>query len=190
MVGFTLVTAGCGLVHRVVTPPAATVTLAGGAGLTQTGDAQTPAKVTSDTTVSTVPVPAGSTVIVDEKKPGVISVLLAGQSEIKTQARKETAEAPQAFKPAAPPTPSEEADGKATLYYRIGVALGIAVGAFGLVRGWDLMMYGGGIVAAACLAALFFQKHPVITALIGAGVAVAVVGPILWHTKLKHLEKT
>lgn len=184
-----LILSGCALLRKgEVTPPAASVTLAGGAKLDQTGSAQVPAKVTSDVVSSVVPVPAGSTVIVDEKKPGVISVQLSGQTEVRTEARKESAEAPKAFTPPAPPTPSETADGQAQLYYRIGLVIGIAAALFGLVRDYTLLMIGGAAVAGGCLIALFVKAHPLVLVLIGAGVALKIAGPALWHLKLKHLE--
>lgn len=66
--------------------------------------------------------------------------------------------------------------------------VGLAVGLFGLVRGWDFVMYGGGAVAGACAFALFIQAHPLVFVVIGIGVALKIVGPLLWHTKLKHHE--
>lgn len=183
-----LVTTGCQLLPRGVTAPAAELTLAGGARLKQNGSAESPAKVTSDTTTTTVPVPAGSTVTTDEKKPGIVTVTLAGQTEIKTEARKETAEAPKAFTPPAPPSPSEIATARAAGWFWAGICGGVAGGLFGLVRGWDLLMYGGAAIAAGCALGLFVQQHPLVLVLIGCGVAAAVIGPTLWHLKLKHLE--
>lgn len=182
------VTTGCQLLPRGVTAPAAELTLAGGARLKQNGSAESPAKVTSDTVTSTVPIPAGSTVTVNEKEPGKISVTLAGQTEIKTETRKESAEGAKAFEPPAPPKPTEIAAGRAAGWFWVGLVAGAAAGVFGLVRNWDLVMYGGGAVAAGCVLGLFVQQHPLVLVLVGCGVAAAVIGPTLWHLKLKHLE--
>lgn len=184
-----LVTAGCKLLpERGPTPPAAAVILAGGAQLNQTGSAETPAKVTSDTVTSTVPVPAGSTLTLDEKEPGKFRFTFSKDSLIKLEARKESAEAPKAFTPPAPPTPLDVAAAESSRWFYVGLVAGAAAGLFGLVRGWDFVMYGGGAVAAACLFGIFVQKHPLILAVIGVGIALAVIGPTLWHWKLKHLE--
>jgi len=74
------------------------------------------------------------------------------------------------------------------IWFWIGTLVGLAAGIFGLVRGWDLIMYGGGAIAAACLFAIFVQNYPWILAIIGIGAALAVAGPYLWHTKVKHLQ--
>lgn len=187
LASLVLVGFGC-TAKRGATAPAAVVTLPSGAVLNQSGDAQAPASVSTTNTTTSTPVAAGTTVTIDPQKPGLFTFTLAKDGLIKTETRTEKAEAPRAFTPPAPPTLQDESEAKLLIYYRIGVVVGIAAGLFGLVRDYQLLMIGGGIVAAACLAALFIQKHPVLTALIGGGAALAVVGPALWHFHLKHLQ--
>jgi hypothetical protein len=96
-----------------------------------------------------------------------------------------------AFTPDKPPTIGEEKSAQAdywtTLGLRVGIAVGAALAIFGLVRGWDMVMYGGAAISGACLFGLFVQKHPTLLLIIGLGAALVVVGPIIWHTKLKRL---
>lgn len=181
-----LLLAGCSLVPGLHTrPPAATITLPSGAQLGQSGDAQKPASVATAATVTTIPLPSSSLVILDEKKPGIVTLQLAAQSELKTETRSEKAEAPQAFTPPAPPTPVEISAGRVSVWFWCGIVAGVAAALFGLVRGWDMVMYGGGAVAAACGFALFVQAHPALIGIIGAGAALAVAGPYFWHTTHK-----
>lgn len=186
---FALCLGACSLLpKKLAQPPAATITLPSGAAVTQTGDAQKPASVSTDTTTTTLPLPAGTEFVFDQKLPGVVTLRLSHDSALTTETKTEKAEAPQAFTPPAPPGPVELAAGKARLFYGGGLVVGLALGLFGLVRGWDMIMYGGGAVAAACGFAIFAQSHPVLIGIIGAGAALAVAGPALWHLKLKQLE--
>lgn len=175
--------AGCSLIPtRTSKSPTATINLPSGGGFTQTGDAQKPASVATTVTTSSLPVPAASSVTLDEKKPGILTFQLAAQSELKTETRTEKAEAPQAFTPPAPPSPKDEAAGKLKLWLGIGSVVGLAAGLFGLVRGWNFVMIGGGAVSAACLFGIFVEAHPALFAVIGIGAALAAVGPVIWHT--------
>lgn len=193
-----LALAGCSLIHKV-TDPKATITAPSGAVLTQTGAAQVPAKIDTDTTKTTVPIPAGTEIIVDRSQlPGVqwqdgkvsgpLTLRLARDTVLTSETRSEHATAPQAFTPPAPPTPGQLADAKASGWFWAGLVAGGAVALFGLVRGWDFVMYGGAAVSGGCALGLFFQKHPLLFTLIGVGVALAVAGPYFWHMHLKHLE--
>lgn len=172
--------------NRKTQSPTATVTTPTGTVLTQTGDAATPASVSTKTATQTIVVPAQS-VVWQNDQTGQLQYRLAKDSVMTAVTKTEEAKAPQAFTPPAPPTPGEEADAKAKFWYRIGVAVGGVAGVFGLVRGWDWVMYGGGSVAAGCLFGLFVQSHPVLLIVIGLGAAVAIAGPVIWHTKLKNL---
>lgn len=182
-----LVLAGCMTARKAISPIAKLVTPSG-ATVSQTGDAKTPAKVETNTSTRTVPLPAGTRIVFDEKL-GTVTLQLSQDSTLRTQTTIEKAEAPQAFTPPAPPTPQEEVAGKVHGWFWVGLVIGVAAGLFGLVRGWDFVMYGGLTVAAACAFALFVQAHPLVFVLIGLGVALKFVGPILWHTKLKHISK-
>lgn len=182
---FLCLPSGCALVTARPKPPAG-ASQAGEVKVEQKGDAAVPAKAWSVTNAATVPLPAGSEVTFNEKL-GTLSVKLSGETILTTTMRTDHAEGPQAFTPPAPPTPSDEANGRAVLLMRLGVVAGIAAGLFGLVRGWDFVMYGGGAVAGACLFGLFVERHPVLFIVAGAGVAAAVVGPWIYHTKLKRV---
>lgn len=177
---------GCAALRPKPKPPAATVTTAAGTILTQTGDAQVPASVSTKTTTQSMTLPTG-TLVWQNREKDLIQYQLARDTPLTTTVRAEEAKAPQSFTPPAPPTPAEEADGKAVLYYRIGVVVGIAAALFGLVRDYTMVMVGGGCVAGACLFGLFVKSHPALLVIIGLGVALKFVGPILWHTQLKHL---
>lgn len=173
---------------KLARPPAATITLPSGAAVTQTGDAQKPASVSTDTIKTMVPLPAGTEFVFDQKLPGVVTLRLSHDSALTTETKTEKAEAPQAFTPPLPPSPTEQGQARVHMYFWMALVAGVAAAVFGLVRGWDMIMYGGGAVAAACGFAIFAQSHPVLIGIIGAGAALAVAGPTLWHLKLKALE--
>ncbi len=173
---------GCAIGARA---PAARST-AGSAHIQQTGDAAQPAKASSDATAAKVPLPAGS--VVSFAADGSMSAKLSGESLFSAETRRDTVTGPQAFTPAAPPTPAEEAKGKAALWLRLGLVAGLAAGAFGLVKGWDLLGLGGGAVAGACFLGLSIEEMPVwLWIVLGVGGALAVAGPSLWHLRLKKL---
>ncbi|MFA6287744.1 MAG: hypothetical protein WC661_10215 [Opitutaceae bacterium] len=159
---------------------------AGSTSVKQTGPAQTPARAEAKDAAATFTAPAGSKVEFNEKL-GTYTVTLSGPAVIAMTAHTETATAPQAFTPPPPPTPSDQANGRAMWFYRIALFGGLAAGLFGLVRGWDFVMYGGGAIAAAALIGLFIASNPVLFAIIGGGVALAGAGVAIWHFKLKHL---
>lgn len=155
------------------------------------GDSKTPPKVDTKQTGSKFVLPQGSRLEFNEKL-GIFSVVLSKASEMAVSRTETAVQGPVAFTPDKGATVQDEAEAKSdfwtSLGLRAGVVLGIAAALFGLTRHWDLVMYGGGAVAGACLFGLFVQKHPVLLIVIGLGVATAVVGPILWHTKLKHIQ--
>ena len=123
---------------------------------------------------------------------GEIKYRLDVPAVLAAETKVEQATAPAAFTPPAAPTVKEEAEAKADYWtiigYRVGVFVGIAAAIFGVTRNWPMVMWGGISVAGACLAGLFIKSHPVLLVFIGAGVLLKVVGPLLWHTKLKHLQ--
>lgn len=177
---------GCSSLRRHATPPKAAIALTGGASIQQSGDAQVPAKLAVTSSARSLPLPAGSDIIFDEKL-GTFTLHLSHESTLKTETREEKAEAPQAFTPPAPPTPADEAAGKLHVWYGIGLVVGIAAGLFGLVRGWNMVMYGGACVAGGCALALFVQQNPLVFVLIGVGLLLKIAGPVLWHTVAKKL---
>lgn len=168
----------------------------------QTGPAEVPATADQTTSRASVPLPAGSRVEVfnpervsingetvsNTENAAGIAVTLPAPSVLSVETVSNRVVGPQAFAPPSPPSPVELAAGKAAWLYRVGLLVGIAAGVFGLVRGWDFVMYGGAAVAAACGFGMFAESHPVLLFVIGGGVVLAVAGPLLWHWKLKHLS--
>lgn len=175
---------------RRTVPPKATVT-AGSSSVTQSGAAQTPGSAKTQETTQQVTLPAGSWVAVNPTT-NALEYRLSKDTPISTTVRTEQANAPQAFTPPAPPTVGEEkaaqADFWTVLGYRAGVLIGGAAAIYGMVHGWPMLMGGGAAVAGACLFGLFVKSHPALLLVIGGGIALKFVGPILWHTKLKPME--
>lgn len=178
---------GCATAKRALSIPQAIVSTEKGPSVTQSGTVAVPAKASVVTESKTVPLPAGTEIVFNEKL-GTVTLHVSQPTTLKTETKTEKAEAPQSFTPPAPPTPTQEADGKVKVWFWLGMVAGVAVGLFGLVRGWDFVMYGGGAVAGACAFAIFVQSHPIVTAVIGVGVALAIAGPYVWHKHLKPRE--
>jgi len=190
----TLLTALCGChmmsaLRRTPEPPKATVTAAQ-TTVTQSGTAQTPATAKTEANAQSIPLPAG-TVVWTDQQTGAIRYTLSRDSVLTSTQRTEQATAPAAFQPPKPPTIAEEKEAQAdfwtTLGYRIGVAVGIAAALYGMVNAWPMVMWGGAAVSGACLFGLFVKSHPALLLIIGLGVTLKFVGPLLWHTQLKHL---
>ncbi|MBC7367160.1 MAG: hypothetical protein H7343_10190 [Undibacterium sp.] len=177
---------GCSTYPVAPKPPKATALAPSGLSITQSGDAHAPTRAETKDDARTVQIPAGTLAEFNDRL-GTLKLTFTAPGVLTQTVKTEHLEAPQAFTPPAPPTPSEISTGRAVLWYRIGVALGFAAGLFGLVRGWDFVMYGGGAVALACLICLFAESHPLLTGLIGAGAALAIAGPLVWHAKIKNL---
>lgn len=115
---------GCSTLRKII-PPSSTTTTPGGVILTQAGDAAKPATVSTETQTKTVPLPAGTNIVFDEKL-GTVTLQLSKDSALTETTKAETATAPQAFTPPAPPTPTELAAGanKArTWYFSAGLGL-------------------------------------------------------------------
>mgnify|MGYP000125473080 CR=1 FL=1 len=191
LIALLVLLSGCAQqVRRNAVPPQAVVA-AGGTVVEQKGEAQTPATARVEEKRQTVTLPTG-TVVWQDAKSGEIKYRLDVPAVLAAETKVEQATAPAAFTPPAAPTVKEEAEAKADYWtiigYRVGVFVGIAAAIFGVTRNWPMVMWGGISVAGACLAGLFIKSHPVLLVFIGAGVLLKVVGPLLWHTKLKHLQ--
>ncbi len=155
--------------------------------LYQDGLAQTPATTTDKTSSAAATIPPG--VPVTAHPDGSITWTTAAPLSVVTTRSESTATGPASFAPPAPPSPADEAEGKARLWLWLGIVAGGAAGVFGLVRGWDMVATGGGAVAAACVAALALQRVPSwLWAILGAGLAAALVGPWIWHRRIKPRE--
>jgi hypothetical protein len=179
---------GSALKQARQTPPSVEVV---GSDVKVDGAAKTPAKVNTDTSDTVLTIPEGSNFVFNEKL-GTLSLTISKATQM-TVKRVETAiEGPVAFDPPKQPTVGEIKDAQADFYtvlaLRIGAFLGIAAAIFGLVRGWDFVMLGGGIVAASSLFGLFVQKHPLLVGIICVGATLAASGVWVWHTKLKKVK--
>ncbi len=178
--------------------PFAAVRTAAGV-VTQRGPVSVPARAETVTSRASLPLPAGTRVEVfnpervsvktetaaNTENPAGMAVTLPAAAVLSVETVSDRVSGPQSFAPPSPPSPVELAAGKAAWLYRIGLLIGAAVAVFGLVRGWDFVMYGGAAVAAACGFAMFAESHPVLFFVIGGGIVLAVVGPLVWHLKLK-----
>lgn len=179
--------AGCLSKRNAAKTPTMNVTTPSGTKVEAKGDAEVPGKVETKSTNTVVALPLGTTLTFNQTA-GTIDVLLKAPSSLHQTTVAERVEAPRAFVPPAPPTPQEVAKGQATLYFWIGLVVGICAAVFGLVRAWNLVMYGGIAVAAGCAFAIFVQDNPLVLWLIGFGVLLKVAGPLIWHTYLKHKQ--
>ncbi len=181
---------GCSSLWRPALPKTPMVEVKEGV-VTTSGDAKVPAKVDTKKTDSVLTIPEGSRFEFNEKL-GTMSLVMAKAGQIALNRTETAIQGPVAFDPPKQPTVKELSEAKSdywtALGLKLGLAIGVAAGLFGLVRGWDLVMYGGGCVAAACAFGIFVEKHPILLAVIGLGAAAAVIGPIIYHTKLKHLD--
>lgn len=176
-------------IRHIAEPPAVVVSEAGKVEVS--GDAKTPSKIDTKKTDGRITIPEGSRFEFNEKL-GVMTLVMAKASEMAVNRTETAVQGPVAFTPDKGPTIGEEMQAKAGYWTHLGLMAGMVAGAaaaiFGLVRGWNYVMYGGAAVSAACMFGLFVQKHPALLIVIGLGAALAMVGPIIWHTKLKKLE--
>lgn len=156
------------------------------ASIHQSGDVAVPAQTTVTTTKTEAPIPPGSRITI-ETPPTASNVAIP---TLVTSTITERATGPTSFTPSAPPTAVQLADANAKLWFWIGLCIGVAAALFGLVRDWNLVMYGGLAVAGACAFAIYVQQSPWVFAVIGAGVALKVAGPYIWHTSVKSTQTT
>lgn len=187
LVGVVMLTAGCVSPSNWFHSVSASIKTPH-AEVKQAGDVAQPAQVTTSTTKTELPIPAGAKVSIEipvpvEGKPTPPPVVL---SSVTTT---EHVVAPTSFQPPAPPTPAQLADGQMKVWFWIGLIVGGAAALFGLVRGWNMVMYGGLCVAGACAFGIFVQNSPWLLAVIGLGVALKIAGPTLYHTVVKKLEE-
>lgn len=177
-------------VRRAAIPPVATV-VAGGTTVEQRGEASTPASARTEEKRQSVTLPAG-TVVWQDERTGTIRYRLGTDTKLEAVTTVEQATAPAAFTPPKPPTVAEEAEAKADFWSDLGLKACILVGAVGALWGftqhWPMVAWGGVAIAGGGLFGLFVQRHPLLLILIGLGIALKVAGPLLWHTKLKHVQ--
>lgn len=153
--------------------------------LSSAGDVKEAAQGSQKKSETTVPVPANSTI--ESKPDGSVKITVSKPTELRSTTSDTSIST---AVPPPPPSPEDEANAKATFWTTLGLRAAVALGSvgliFGLVKDWDLVAIGGGSVAGAGLFGLFVQRHPVLFIFIGLGVTCAIVGPWLWHTKLKN----
>lgn len=191
---------GCALSpFKPAKAPRAEVT-APGVAISQDGDTPEPAAVNTSSSKAALPVPAGSVVRLaagtaegEKVENKGLSVELSAPSVLTVETVSTVASGPRSFTPPAPPSPVEISKGRAafwlTLGLRVGMVLGFGALGFGLVRDWDLVAIGGGCIALACLVGELIERVPPwLWGLLGIGCAAAVIGPSLWHLKLKKGE--
>lgn len=175
-------------IRHITESPAVVVSEAGKVEVS--GDAKTPSKVDTKKTDGRMTIPEGSRFEFNEKL-GVMTLVMAKASEMAVNRTETAVQGPVAFTPDKGPTVGEEMDAKSDFWTKLGLQIALVVGGaaaiFGLVRGWDLVMYGGMALSGSALFGLFVQKHPTLLIFLGIGAALIVVGPWLWHTKLKKL---
>jgi hypothetical protein len=187
-ISILLLLGGCKLapIRHIAQSP--TVSVAPSGAVELSGDAQVAPKVDTKKSGGKLSIPEGSRFDFNEKT-GVMSLVLSKATEMVVDRQETTVDGPVAFAPDKGPTIGEEKSAQADFWtmlgLRAGSAIGVALAIFGLVRGWDFVMYGGGALAGACLFGLFVQKHPILLIFIGLGVSAAVVGPWIYHTKIK-----
>ncbi len=178
-------------VRHIAQSPAVSVTPSGGVLLS--GDSPSPAKVNSSKSDSVMPIPEGSTFAFNEKL-GTMVLTVSKATSLALNRTETRVEGPVAFTPDKAPTIAEEKNAQANFWVKLGlqacVLIGGAAAIFGLVKDWNLVMYGGIAVCVSGLFGLFVQAHPILLLFIGLGVALKFVGPIIWHTKLKPDEST
>ena len=185
-----LLLSGCGIVKMPKQAETPSVVISEAGGVRLDGDAKQPAKVDTKNSDASFTIPEGSRFEFNEKL-GTMTLVLSKATQM-TVNRKEThVEGPKSFDPPKQPTIQDQAEAKADFWTVLGLrtclAIGMGAALFGLVKDWNLVMYGGIALSGAGLFGLFVQRHPLLLALVGLGIALMVVGPTLWHTILKKV---
>lgn len=155
------------------------------------GDTQIQPKVDIKRSEATITLPEGSTFDFNEKL-GVVRLTLSKAAQMALNRTDTAIEGPKSFTPDKAPTIKEEKQAESDFWtdigMKIGMVLGGAIALFGLVRGWDMVMFGGAAISGASMTGLFVSRNPSLFLLIGGGLALALAGPYLWHTKIKNLN--
>lgn len=134
LLSLVIVSAGCKSVPKTETPSLRVTSPISG-NITATGDAQTPAKIESAQTETTIPLPAHSQVSfvpATETEPSKTVVTLAAPTIARTVTKSENVTAPRAFTPPAPPSASDIARADGVRWFYIAGAV-FAVAALALV---------------------------------------------------------
>jgi hypothetical protein len=160
-------------------------------GIVMKGDTPVQPKVETKKSEATITLPEGSTFDFNEKL-GIIRLTLSKAAQMAVNRTETHVEGPKSFTPDKAPTIQEEKRAESDFWtdigMKVGMVLGGAIALFGLVRGWDLVMLGGAAISGASMAGIFLSRNPGLFLLIGGGLALAMAGPYLWHTKLKNLN--
>lgn len=175
-------------VRHVAEPPSLEVKPKG--EVIMKGDSQVQPKVEIKKDEAVIKLPEGSTFDFNEKL-GTIRLTISKASQMALNRTETAIEGPKSFTPDKAPTIQEEKQAESDFLMDIGLksamALGAAIALFGLVRGWDMVMMGGAAISLGSAAGVFLNRNPMLFMVIGAGAALLVAGPWLWHTKLKKL---
>lgn len=152
------------------------------------GDAKHPATASDVTTKSSLPVPAGSKIEVDDRGVSVVTTSAPSELRVEKRAVNLSSQVPNE-----PPSPQETEKAKSDFWTILGLRAGVALGGglfiFGLIKDWNLVAAGGAAIALSCLFGLFVQQHPVLFAFVGGGVFLIGGAVFIWHTKLKNLQQ-
>ena len=158
-----------------------------------TGDSQVSPKVNTKQSEASLVLPEGSTFDFNEKL-GTVKLTLTKASNLLVNRTETAIDGPRSFTPDKAPTIQEEKQAESDYWVNLGLKAGLVLGAaiaiFGLVRGWDFVMYGGAALSAACGFGIFVERHPVLLFIVGIGATLAIVGPSIWHAKLKTIVET
>lgn len=150
---------GCQTIRRLTEPPAAgsaRLTLPSGPTAAQSGDAKTPAELSSFKGKASLPIPQGSRVEIPTAAPKespaspqpAAAVTLAAPSVLTIETTGETARAQTTHAPPAPPTPADLAAGQGIrIFFYLAAALALAALAlfyFGHTKAAILAVFGAG----------------------------------------------
>jgi hypothetical protein len=187
-----LVLVGCSLVPARVRPAhVAASFLKGSPKLEQRGDVAAPASAATAQTVTTLPIPAGSTITVAQSEPSssanparAMSVILSQPSELRTETRTETVEGAKSFTPPAPPSPVQLARGQTVVWFGVAGALCGVLAVVAFVMSFPRAGVSLAIAAVAlpALGALLSSTWALVIG--AAGVAAAFA---YWHAHHVHV---
>lgn len=160
------------------------------------GDAKSPPEIGTKKSEARLPIPEGSKFEFNEKT-GQLTLTLSKAVEMAVNRTEMAVKGPVAFDPPKAPSVKEiadaESDGKIKIILYVALVVGAFAGIFGVVRGWNWLAISGGCAAGAAGFCLVLNKsiqdHPWISHVIVAAVVVAVVAVVIYHTKIKKLEK-
>jgi hypothetical protein len=145
-------TTGCNTFKKKPISPFQSVNPTG--EIIQKGDSPNPGTVTTNKEQTNVSLPAGTTITFNEKL-GTYTLNLPSATVLSRSGTTVEAKGPTAFTPPAPPTPSDEAEGKTVVYRWFLFSGALLLGGFLCYRGH---IKGGVICVAGAIAYNIVQK--------------------------------